>query len=159
KNIQAGLFLYSDSHGGYFPTSLTELENSQTERLPVNANKTASWNSNKYNYVAYVDTAGGTGNVIGFHLITHLETNSPVLTGAAKCRGVAAGAALVPCIIAPAVSVQTPAAGGSVAEPADAAVAKLLQSERDIGGPSGGPSDTDINCATDVTACMYDLKS
>jgi prepilin-type N-terminal cleavage/methylation domain-containing protein len=146
KNIQAGLFLYADSHGGYFPPDLTTLENSQTDKLPVNVNKTNAWAANKYNYVPYADA---NGNVIGFHLLTHLETNSPVLSGAASCRGYVTGAGLVPCITAANVSV-TPAAGGAIGEP-DVSSAKLLPAER--------TADTDTNCATDVTSCIYDLKS
>jgi prepilin-type N-terminal cleavage/methylation domain-containing protein len=151
KNIQAGLFLYSDSHGGYFPTSLTELENSQTERLPVNANKTGIWDPNKYNYVAY---ASG-GNIIGFHLITHLETNSPVLSGTAACRGyysvvgVPVPVGMYPCIIAPNVSYSLSGLG-AVTEP-DVSSAKLTPTERS--------NDNDTNCATDRTSCIYDLKS
>jgi hypothetical protein len=40
KNLQASLFLYADSNSGYFPESLTALQDSMSDRLPTKSNLT-----------------------------------------------------------------------------------------------------------------------
>ncbi len=97
KNLVSSLTLYADSHGGYFPCTLAVLQASQSDPLPTNANISSNLNddNSKYNYVGYTDGSqditGYSGScqyrVLGFHLWTHLETNSSALTGAAKCQG------------------------------------------------------------------------
>jgi prepilin-type N-terminal cleavage/methylation domain-containing protein len=150
KNLQASLLLYADSNGGYYPDNLTELQNAMSDKLPSKANFTGTWDPNKYNYVVYKQTISGITHNVGFHLITHLETASPVLSGTAGCRGITAGAGLTPCLVGNGVQTPTSDSNGAIAEP-DVSTAKLLSSER--------TTETDSACATDSTSCIFDLKS
>jgi len=84
KNLYSSILLYSDSHNGQYPPDMATLQASQDDALPNNTNlgTTALWN--KYNYTSYKD---GSGNILGFHLYTHLETNNAALAGSAACYG------------------------------------------------------------------------
>ncbi len=146
KNIYSALLLYADSHNGRYPISMSELQaNQPSDKLPSNTNFAVGASSadlSKYNYSAYVDTASSS-KVIGFHLYTHLETASPALTGAAKCRGTGGGgAASSTCIVTT----------GNVPNTTtdESTNAKFTSSER--------TADTDDNCATDETSCIYDIR-
>ena len=146
KNIYYALLLYADSHNGRYPINMQELQDNQpSDKLPSNTNFAVGANSSdlsKYNYTAFVDSASST-KVIGFHLYTHLETNSPALTGAAMCRATGSGgAASSTCIVT---------SGSVPANTTDeSTTAKFTQSER--------TGDNDDNCATDETSCIYDIR-
>ncbi len=143
KNIYSALLLYADSHNGRYPLNLTELQaNQPSDKLPSNSNigVGVAADLNKYNYTAYTT---GSSTVIGFHLYTHLETNSPALTGAAKCYATGVGSST--CIVTSASNNDS----GTTAEPANGAGGAYFTDH------SG---DSDDNCATDVSRCIYDIR-
>ncbi|MEI6352858.1 MAG: prepilin-type N-terminal cleavage/methylation domain-containing protein [Candidatus Nomurabacteria bacterium] len=152
KNLQSSLLLYSDSNNGVFPATLIELENSQTDKLPTKANRGNTYDPSLYNYAPFVQN----GKVIGFHLWTHLETASPVLSGAAQCVGTTATNPTAkdgtpsnsPCFVGTGITQPTITYG---AVPDDQTGVNFASSTR--------TSDTDSACATDVNSCIYDLKS
>ncbi len=86
KSIQTALSLYADSNGGYYPETLTQLSTSTNFKLPASANQTGIFDPNKYNYNGYKRNIDQ--KVIGYHIWVHLETASPALDGAAKCKNV-----------------------------------------------------------------------
>lgn len=143
KNLDASILLYADSHNGQFPTSTAALASSMSDKLPSNTNMDTDFKPLKYNYTAYESG----GNVVGFHLYTHLETNSPVLVGSAMCHGSSNTYSDSVCAVAPtAPTVVT----GSVAEPADGSGGAYFTDHS---------QDSDKTCSTDTSKCIYDLKS
>lgn len=142
KSIQSSLMMYADSNGGSYPIDLTTLDTETVGGIPKNYNKTANFDLNKYNYTGYQVN----DKVVGYHLYTHLETASPALDGAAKCRG--AGSSTDSCVLY--------GSGGStvtytgVSEP-DSTEAYFLESER-------GDNDSDKNCAADTRSCIFDIR-
>ena len=139
KSIQTALSLYADSNGGYYPTTLSALASATGFKLPALVNTTSSFDPNKYNYTSY----GLNGNPVSYHLYTHLETASPALDGAAKCRG--AGNSATACL-----NTSQTATTSGVSEPSSGNTAKFLQTER-------GTDDNDTYCAADTTGCYLDL--
>lgn len=142
KNIYSALLLYADSNNGRFPNNLQTLQNNQpSDKLPANSNKDttgAAADMAKYNYTAYADIGG---NVVGFHLYTHLETKSPALTGAANCYSF--GVASSSCSIG-----ASGTATGTTPEPVDSTGAFF----------TNHTLDSDDVCATDLTKCVYDIR-
>ena len=162
KNLVSSLTLYADSHQGYFPCTLQDLQNSQADALPILASTSSTVNNDNsfYNYVAYTDgiasTVSGTCNqrVVGYHLWTHLETNNGALAGAAKCRGINtvvgtfdAGA----CINLPGGSLVT-----SQTEPVDGKSGGQTAFTAANRVPGPGVGDTDTVCASNKTFCILD---
>ncbi|MEA4910517.1 MAG: hypothetical protein VB008_00270, partial [Candidatus Elulimicrobiales bacterium] len=149
KSIQSSLMMYADSNGGSYPTTLDQLNTEIQGGIPKNyATTTTFADPNKYHYTAY--EVGG--RVMGYHLYVHLETASPSLEGAAKCRGFSTTPSDTACFIGSG----TVTVRGTTTEP-DSTLAKFLQSER--GTPNtAGYTDTDKKCAGDTSACMYDIR-
>ena len=146
KNLQTTLYLYSDAHGGTFPENLAILQASSTDNLPGNANLTSTEDLRKYNYASYKDT--DSGNIVGFHIWTHLETASPALSGAARCKSVNTdNTTFKPdnCI-----TIANWALGADSVNDG-ASQAHFASSTRS--------TDTDSNCASDMNSCIFDLKS
>lgn len=144
KNIYSALLLYADSHNGRFPTNLYVLQQNQpADKLPANSNVGTSptdrpaLNMNKYNYTSYVNS----GEVVGFHLYTHLETNSPALTGTAACYGY--GNSTSSCAI------------GATGVHTDSQIEAVNGTEAFF---TDRTQDTDELCATDVSKCVYDIR-
>lgn len=158
KNLYSSLLLYADSNNGYYPEGFYDLQQNQVDKLPSNTNKGTTttdkpaYNPNKYNYTGYKVN----GKVVGFHLYTHLETNSPALSGAAMCQGSAATSSATTnyCIVTPATVTES---DQSTPEPSDGTSAsdvKFRQASR----TGGTGSDSDSVCAQDLTYCIYDLR-
>ncbi|MPL62384.1 hypothetical protein SDC9_08004 [bioreactor metagenome] len=151
KSIQSSLMMYADSNGGSYPTTLDQLNTEIQGGIPKNyATTTTFADPNKYHYTAY--EVGG--RVMGYHLYVHLETASPSLEGAAKCRGHVLPSA-APAAVATACFIGTGVTTVGVAEPTTATAAKFLESERTVGTTK---NDTDKNCAGDITSCIYDIR-
>lgn len=143
KSIQSSLMMYADSNGGSYPIDLQTLDTETVGGIPKNYNNTANFDLNKYNYTGYQVN----GKVVGYHLYTHLETASPALDGAAKCRG--AGDSTDSCVLY--------GSGGStvtltgVSPEPDSTDAYFLKDER-----TG--KDSDKNCAADTKSCIFDIR-
>lgn len=146
KSIQSSLMMYADSNGGSYPIDLVELDEATVGGIPKNYNSTADFDPNKYNYTGYQVNS----KVVGYHLYTHLETASPALDGAAKCRG-AGDDATNSCVLYGNAGNVT---NTGVAEPATAAEAKFLDSER----KATPETETDKNCAADTSSCIFDIR-
>ncbi len=151
KTIQSSLMMYADSNNGNYPDNLTQLASSTQGGIPKNANLAATVDLNKYNYIAYKETTSG--DVRGYHLYVHLETKSPALDGAAKCRGYfvptgggTAASQATACFVTTSGITLT----GTTPEPS-ATEAYFLQSERNTN------PDADQFCAGDVRRCIYDI--
>lgn len=164
KNLLASINLYADSNNGHFPTSLVVLESSQSEPIPVRANRTGTQDPNLYNYQPFFDAASMAGNVIGFHLWTHLETANTALAGAAKCDGILIGTGLEgeintgpttqnPCISLAEGSIY---AGTNVPGAQAPVNSNFLEENRTATNSVGLVYDSDKNCATDLTSCILD---
>lgn len=142
KSIQSSLMMYADSNGGSYPIDLVTLDEETVGGIPKNYNNTANFDLNKYNYTGYQVN----GKVVGYHLYTHLETASPALDGAAKCRG--AGSSTDSCVLY--------GSGGStvtltgVSPEPTTAEAYFLEAER--------TNDSDKNCAADLRSCIFDIR-
>jgi prepilin-type N-terminal cleavage/methylation domain-containing protein len=142
KSIQSSLMMYADSNGGSYPIDLATLDTETVGGIPKNYNNTANIDLNKYNYTGYQVN----GKVVGYHLYTHLETASPALDGAAKCRG--AGSSTDSCVLY--------GSGGStvtltgVSPEPDSTQAYFLEAER--------TDDSDKNCAADLRSCIFDIR-
>lgn len=141
KSIQSSLMMFADSNGGSYPTTLSELDTATVGGIPKNYNSTADVDLNKYNYTGYQVN----NKVVGYHLYTHLETKSPALDGAAKCRG--AGASTDSCLLYGGGGSAVTSTG--VSEP-DSTGANFLESER--------TNDSDKNCAADLKSCIFDIR-
>lgn len=143
KNLASSLALYADDHNGEYPVDMAALQSAMSDKLPSNVNKDTSYDLTKYNYTSY--TAGG--RVIGYHLYTHLETKSLALPGAAGCYGSADTGvnSTSTCVVAS--SSVTP--GGVTPEPTDGNQAFFTDHTE----------DSDSLCPTDLTKCIFDLKS
>ena len=143
KNIYSSLLLYADSNNGSFPKTLSDLQASQSDKLPANANTSGtSTDLSKYNYTSYQDAQG---KVLGFHLFTHLETKSPALSGSARCY-LASNSSIATtsssfCLISPTYSTT----GGS-----DETTNGDIFTDR--------TQDSDSKCATQETLCIYDIR-
>jgi len=145
KSIQTALSLYADSNGGYYPETLTQLSTSTNFKLPALANTSNIFDFNKYNYNGYKRKSDG--KVIGYHIWVHLETASPALDGAAKCKnaGLSVG---YDCLIM------------------DRGLIDYTGTTEDQSGMSNNvdiwftnrSNDTDEKCANNVGYCIYDLK-
>ena len=142
KSIQSSLMMYADSNGGSYPIDLVTLDEETVGGIPANYNSTANFDLNKYNYTGYQVN----DKVVGYHLYTHLETASPALDGAAKCRG--AGSSTDSCVLY--------GSGGStvtltgVSPEPDSTQANFLEAER--------TDDSDKNCAADLRSCIFDIR-
>jgi prepilin-type N-terminal cleavage/methylation domain-containing protein len=143
KNLQTTLYLYSDAHGGLFPKDIAELKAASTDNLPANVSSSTSEDLTKYNYTAYKNADG---QVVGFHIWTHLETANPALSGAAKCKGINTSTSFdsSKCI-----TIGTGGAHTDTSVDDSNVTAKFLDHT----------GDTDQNCVSDMTSCIFDLKS
>lgn len=162
KNLVSSLTLYADSHQGYFPCTLQDLQLTQSDALPILASTSSTVNNDNsfYNYVAYTDnvtsTVSGTcgQRVVGYHLWTHLETVNGALSGAAKCQGintVAGSFSASSCINLPGGALVT-----SQTEPVNGTAAgqtAFTSVNRAVGT---GVGDSDTVCATNKTFCILD---
>ncbi len=158
KNLVSTLTLYADSHGGYFPCTMTDLKDSLSDALPSSVNYTGTEDLTKYNYTAYASTSCTGAGASGFHLWTHLETNSGAIAGAAKCKGIISknsSTGTSTCANFGSADLKPlPSSSGSVDE-ADA-TAKFLSSERIPSGTPVSAGDTDSVCATQANYCILD---
>lgn len=152
KNLYSSILLYADSHGSQYPETIEDLQAAQADRLPPNTNMATTTGTHattylpfKYNYTSYSDSSG---NVLGFHLYTHLETRSPALEGAARCYSYSNNSASsTACIVSPQVS-----SAAGIIEPTNG----TGSGQTDF--TSDRTNDTDSKCATDTGKCMYDLR-
>lgn len=151
KSLTTSLSLYNDSTG-YYPASLVDLQSTYGTDIPANSNFTSAVDLNKYNYSTYKDTSG---NVIGYHLYTHLEAPNTALSSAAKCQGAGGGASN--CIGAIATANAT-AINGSQIEPANDTFANNFSNSNTIASFINRTQDTDFNCKNYLEYCILDYR-